>query len=86
MQQIKSSNTSAASPRLTRKLANLAREPEEMKIDLHLIRNNKQNYESKTLPRRKSNNDVSKLMKQSSVEEKPAQLRRGYTHDALLGN
>merc|ERR1712088_1233160 len=29
--------------------------------------------------------DVSRLMKQSSMEEKPAPLRRGYTHDQMLG-
>ena len=83
---LKNSTVSQNSPRLSRKLANLAKEPEEMNIDLHLIRNNKANYQSKTLPRRKSNNDVPKLMKQSSVEEsKERTLRRGYTHDALLG-
>jgi len=73
------------SPSLARKLARLAQEPEEMNLERHLLRNNKSNYESKTLPRRKSNNDVCKLMKQSSVEEKPAPLRRGYTHDHMLG-
>ena len=84
--KIKNSTVSQNSPRLSRKLANLAKEPEEMNLDFHLIRNNKANYQSKTLPRRKSNNDVPKLMKQSSVEEsKERTLRRGYTHDALLG-
>ena len=72
-------------PSLARKLAHLAQEPEEMNLDTFLMKNNKQNYESKTLPRRKSNNDVTKLMKQSSVEEKPAPLRRGFTHDHMLG-
>ena len=56
-----------------------------MNLDAHLLRNNKSNYQSKTLPRRKSNNDVCRLRKQSSVEEKPAPLRRGYTHDHMLG-
>ena len=73
------------SPSLARKLAHLAQEPEEMNLERHLLRNNKSNYESKTLPRRKSSNDVSRLMKQSSMEEKPAPLRRGYTHDQMLG-
>jgi len=54
-------------------------------LDRHLLLNMKSNYESKTLPRRKSNNDVTRLMKQSSMEEKPAPLRRGYTHDHMLG-
>ena len=78
-------NISASSPSLARKLANLAQEPEEISLERHLLRNNKSSYESKTLPRRKSSNDVSRLMKQSSMEEKPAPLRRGYTHDQMLG-
>jgi len=79
------SNPATPSPSLARKLAHLAREPEEMNLDRHLLLNVKSNYESKTLPRRKSNNDVTRLMKQSSMEEKPAPLRRGYTHDHMLG-
>lgn len=82
---IMSSKLAQPSPSLARKLAHLAAEPEEINLERHLLRNNKSNYESKTLPRRKSNNDVTKLLKQSSVEEKPAPLRRGYTHDAMLG-
>lgn len=82
---IMSSKLAQPSPSLARKLANLAAEPEENTLERHLLRNNKSNYESKTLPRRKSNNDVTRLLKQSSVEEKPAPLRRGYTHDAMLG-
>jgi hypothetical protein len=74
-----------SSPSLARKLARLAQEPEEMNLERHLLRNTKNNYESKTLPRRRSNNDVVKLTKQSSVEEKPAPLRRGFTHDQMLG-
>ena len=76
---------SQSSPRLTKKLAHLAQEPEEINLERHLLRNNKSNYESKTLPRRKSSNDVARLMKQSSMEEKPAPFRRGYTHDQMLG-
>jgi len=79
------SNPVTPSPSLSRKLAHLAREPEEMNLDRYLLLNQKSNYESKTLPRRKSNNDVTRLMKQSSMEEKPAPLRRGYTHDHMLG-
>ena len=76
---------SQSSPRLNKKLAHLAQEPEEINLERHLLRNNKSNYESKTLPRRKSSNDVARLMKQSSMEEKPAPFRRGYTHDQMLG-
>ena len=83
--EIVPAKTQPAVPRLAEKLAHLAAEPEEMNLDQYLIKNNKTHYESKTLPRRKSNNDVPKLIKQSSVEEKPAPLRRGYTHDAMLG-
>ena len=84
--EIISSAQSQSSPRLTKKLAHLAhQEPEEINLERHLLRNNKSNYESKTLPRRKSSNDVARLMKQSSMEEKPAPFRRGYTHDQMLG-
>ena len=84
--EIISSAQSQSSPRLTKKLAHLShQEPEEINLERHLLRNNKSNYESKTLPRRKSSNDVARLMKQSSMEEKPAPFRRGYTHDQMLG-
>ena len=51
---------STASPSLARKLAHLAKDPEEINLDRHLLLNLKSNYESKTLPRRKSNNDVTR--------------------------
>ena len=54
------SSPAAASPSLARRLAHIAREPEEMNLDRHLLLNLKSNYESKTLPRRKSNNDVTR--------------------------
>ena len=57
---IVSSSPAAASPSLARRLAHIAREPEEMNLDRHLLLNLKSNYESKTLPRRKSNNDVTR--------------------------
>ena len=55
-----SSPAATASPSLARRLAHIAREPEEMNLDRHLLLNCKSNYESKTLPRRKSNNDVTR--------------------------
>ena len=54
------SSPATASPSLARRLAHIAREPEEMNLDRHLLLNLKSNYESKTLPRRKSNNDVTR--------------------------
>ena len=54
------SSPGAASPSLAQRLAHIAREPEEMNLDRHLLLNLKSNYESKTLPRRKSNNDVTR--------------------------
>ena len=54
------STMSTASPSLARKLAHLAKDPEEINLDRHLLLNLKSNFESKTLPRRKSNNDVTR--------------------------
>lgn len=76
--------SSMGSPSLARKLAHLAAEPEEIDLERHLIRNTKNNYESKTLPRRRNSNTDMTSHKAAS-EAKPAPLRRGFTHDQMLG-
>ncbi len=84
--QVNLLNKSYSSPSLARKLAHLAAEPEEMNLDVYLLKNIKSNYESKTLPRRRSEVLVKDKGDRGQAQPQHKPLRRGYTHDHMLGS